>query len=340
MGITIKQIAELSNVSRGTVDRVLNNRPGVSDVTREKVLRIAKELHYQPNFLARALVNKKETIKIGVILTPDYNPFIQDMIKGISNAKEEFSAFGLEVIIKMMLTLEPAEEIKLIQELRDDGVNGIAVFPLAHPQVYTLLNELINEGIAIITFNSPAESVNSICFVGQNHYKGGRTAGELMCKILPFNSKIGIIISTGVLSCHQQRLNGFREKLIEIRPDIEIIGIDSNQDKKEDAFRITLEYCNKFPDLKGIYITGGGIAGVGSALDIVNSSDNIHVICHDLTPDSVNLLNSGVIDFILGQEPVSQGYSLIKTMFEYLVKNTTPPKIIDIPVTITIRESL
>ena len=54
MAVTVKQIAELANVSRGTVDRVLNNRSGVSEATRQKVLKIAKELHYEPNFLAKA----------------------------------------------------------------------------------------------------------------------------------------------------------------------------------------------------------------------------------------------------------------------------------------------
>ena len=42
MAVTVKQIAELANVSRGTVDRVLNNRSGVSEATRQKVLKIAK----------------------------------------------------------------------------------------------------------------------------------------------------------------------------------------------------------------------------------------------------------------------------------------------------------
>ena len=70
MAVTVKQIAELANVSRGTVDRVLNNRSGVSEATRQKVLKIAKELHYEPNFLAKALVSKKESLKIGVIITP------------------------------------------------------------------------------------------------------------------------------------------------------------------------------------------------------------------------------------------------------------------------------
>ena len=90
MAVTVKQIAELANVSRGTVDRVLNNRSGVSEATRQKVLKIAKELHYEPNFLAKALVSKKESLKIGVILTPDYNPFIHDIFRESTVPRRNF----------------------------------------------------------------------------------------------------------------------------------------------------------------------------------------------------------------------------------------------------------
>lgn len=340
MSVTIKQIAALANVSRGTVDRVLNNRPGVNPDTREKVLKIAGELHYQPNFLAKALVNSKENIKLGVILTPDYNPFIHQIIKGIEDAQEEFRAFGLKVIIKMMTTLEAAEELKIIHELEAENVNGMAVFPLDHPQIVSVLNHLIENGTAILTFNSKADTIHDLCFIGQNHYKGGRTAGGLMGKILPPDGQVGVIISTADLSCHQERLKGFQEKLGESYPKIQILEIRSNQDRKDDAFKITLEYCNKYPDLAGIYITGGGVAGVGSALDIAGRTASVHVICHDLIPDSIALLQSGVVDFVLGQEPTLQGYQIVKTLFEYLVKDIEPPKLIDIPVTIAINESL
>lgn len=340
MSVTIKQIAELANVSRGTVDRVLNNRSGVSSSTRDKVLKIANELHYQPNFLAKALVNSKENIKIGVILTPDYNPFIHEVLKGIENAQEEFKAFGLEVIIKMMATLEAAEELKIIQELEYAGVNGMAVFPLDHPQIVSVLNDLIKKNIAVVTFNSRADSVNSMCFIGQDHYKGGRTAAGLISKILSSNSEIGIIISTPSLTCHQERLKGFKSVLAEKYPGIHIVDVQTNQDRKEEAFRITLEYCNQYPNLSGIYITGGGVSGVTSALEVAERDSTVRVVCHDLIPDSVELLKKDKIDFVLGQEPTTQGYQIVKTLFEYLVKDIQPPKQIDIPVTIFINESL
>ena len=77
-----------------------------------------------------------------------------------------------------------------------------------------------------------------------------------------------------------------------------------------------------------------------SALEIAEKTQQIKVICHDITTDTVPLLKKGVVDFALGQSPVLQGYQLVKTLFEYLVKNICPPDNIEIPITIATDESL
>ena len=60
--VRIKDIAEKSGVSVGTVDRILHNRPNVSKVAREKVEKVLKEINYQPNVYASALAyNKSHT---------------------------------------------------------------------------------------------------------------------------------------------------------------------------------------------------------------------------------------------------------------------------------------
>ena len=242
MAVTIKEIAALANVSRGTVDKVLNNRPGVKDSTREKVLKIANELHYQPNFIGKALVHSNNPIKIGIILTPDYNPFVQELLEGIQNAQNEFSAFGIEVITKMMTSLEPAEQLSIINELVDMNVSGMAVFPLDNPHIFSRVNHLIENQMAVITFNSRVEGIHHLSFIWQNHYKGGRTAAGLVSKICPPDANIGVIISSHNLSCHQDRLRGFEDKLAELNSDFKILDIQENQDRKDERL---LEFSKK-----------------------------------------------------------------------------------------------
>ena len=80
---TMQEIAKLADVSRGTVDRVLNHREGVNDETRQKVLEIADLLDYQPNKAGIALATQKKNIKIGVLIYGEGNPFFEGLKKGI-----------------------------------------------------------------------------------------------------------------------------------------------------------------------------------------------------------------------------------------------------------------
>ena len=83
---TIKEIAELAGVSRGTVDRVLNNRGAVHPKTAEKILDIARALDYRPNKAGTALAAQKKKYRIGVILFSRHNPFFDEVMEEIGRA--------------------------------------------------------------------------------------------------------------------------------------------------------------------------------------------------------------------------------------------------------------
>ena len=59
MAVTLKQIAEIAGVSRGTVDRALHDRGRVSPEVAERVRRIAEELGYHPNAVGQALARSR-----------------------------------------------------------------------------------------------------------------------------------------------------------------------------------------------------------------------------------------------------------------------------------------
>lgn len=88
MAVTMQQIADLAGVSRGTVDRALNNRGRIRPEVAEKIKMIAKELGYQPNIAAKALSSGNQILRIGVILQYADTPTIQTVLEGAKDAKQ------------------------------------------------------------------------------------------------------------------------------------------------------------------------------------------------------------------------------------------------------------
>ena len=98
--VGIKKIAALANVSIGTVDRVLNNRSGVSPKTYERVQNVIDEIGYKKNNIASRLkLAKNSTIKIAVLFpneTYQESHYWHSPLKGIEKGIEELNGMGIE----------------------------------------------------------------------------------------------------------------------------------------------------------------------------------------------------------------------------------------------------
>ena len=121
MAVTLQQIAEAAGVSRGTVDRALNNRGRIRPEVEERIKRIAREMGYQPSRAGRALAMAKRKIRIGVILQYMETPFMQQVLKGVLEAKEEVESFGGTVKIYEIEGVEPEKVMAAMEELREKG---------------------------------------------------------------------------------------------------------------------------------------------------------------------------------------------------------------------------
>lgn len=88
--VTISEIAQKAQVSRTIVSRVINNRPGVSPETRNKILSLMEEYHYTPNALARSLAMQK-TQTIGVVMDDLCNSYFFKLMAGLQDASEELN---------------------------------------------------------------------------------------------------------------------------------------------------------------------------------------------------------------------------------------------------------
>ncbi|THF77078.1 LacI family DNA-binding transcriptional regulator [Cohnella fermenti] len=125
MAANIRDIARAAGVSVSTVSKALNEYPSVNAETREKVLRIARELRYEPNAAARALVGQR-SMTLGVFLTTGLaHPFFASLLGGIDRALREK---GYDLIYLSQARLGP--EYSLVRHCRTRNVEGVLAFGL------------------------------------------------------------------------------------------------------------------------------------------------------------------------------------------------------------------
>jgi DNA-binding LacI/PurR family transcriptional regulator len=116
-------VARLAGVSHQTVSRVLHDSPNVRGATRERVLAAIRQLDYRPNSMAQALVTgRSKTLGLVSFDTTLYGP--ASTLLGIERAAHDA---GYAVSVSSLRSLNRATVLAAIQQLRDQGVDGVAV---------------------------------------------------------------------------------------------------------------------------------------------------------------------------------------------------------------------
>lgn len=194
INITIKDVAKELGVSYSSISRALNGKEGVSEITRKKILEKAEEMGYQPNDLARGLVNKISNA-VGVIIPDINNPFFGEIVAGISDAarEKEYNLF------LCMSGWSPEDERLNVDALKKKRVDGIILKPLRDDGSYGD----VRSPLMIMEGYSQGENHHS---VEVNNEQGGYLAVKhlLDCGY----RKIGIILGKEDLFACNQRLKG------------------------------------------------------------------------------------------------------------------------------------
>ena len=168
MKITIRQLAEYCNVSKGTIDRVINDKPGVKAQTRERVRRAAEELGYTPHYLAQSLARGK-TRSIGIILLNLYNPFFAEL----SDACVYRAAERGYMPYLMLSQKSTLRETECVRNLISRSVDGIVLFSTCKDADF--LDYLRSCDTPIVTPMTPIEGFPN---VGVDDYSAMRDAAR------------------------------------------------------------------------------------------------------------------------------------------------------------------
>ncbi len=322
---TIKEIATLAGVSRGTVDRVLNNRGSVHPATAEKIQEIAKALDYKPNRAGLALAAQKKRLRLGVILSSLENPFFIDVLNGVNNKSEELSGYNCTVIVKE-IAFGVEEQLKAMKELVAEGVNGIALAPYNDNRIRNQINKLYEAGIPVVTLNTDIENSKRIAYVGSHYTRSGQTAAGLMHLMTQGDLKVGIVTGSSSILCHTERIAGFTTTLQSYNHNNTIISVIENHDDEFESYEKTTALLTKHPEINALFFAAGGVYGGCRSVTNLGLAGKIRIIAFDKVPTTIELVNKGVIAATICQQPQIQGSKPLNLLFNYLTTGELPEK--------------
>lgn len=326
--VTIKEIARLSGVSRGTVDRVLNNRGSVKPETAEKVMQVIKDVNYSPSRAGKTLAIKKKQLKFGFILfsSTSSNPFFLDVVRGIQARADFMKEYGVTVETRYATLDNPQLQVQLIDELINKGINGLAITPINHPIVAEKLKEIAKNGIPVVTSNSDIPNCGRIAYVGSDYYKSGETAAGLMNLICGQDTKVGIITGSHWILCHSERIAGFTDNINKNYPNIQIIDTAINNDDDAESFIVTRKMLTEHPEINALYLVAAGIQGACRAVDDLGLRGKIKIISYDTTEPTCKLVRENVIIATIAQQAFTQGAKPLDILLDYVGLNIKPEK--------------
>jgi LacI family transcriptional regulator len=293
---TLTDIARDSGVSTATVDRVLNNRAGVSSRTRAIVMETATRLGYFGQTEPAV-----ERIRLDFVLPEGTNTFIAHLKAQL--ARQCAVQDGIDYHLHAVEGFNPLSLAQKLASLRS-VTQGVGLVALDHPAVREELRALAEAGVKVVTLASDILHVARTGYIGIDNRAAGRLGGYLLGRLLPATpGKIALFAGSLSYRGHEEREMGFRHIISEEFRHLEIVQMREIRDDRQRAYEETLALLDRHPDLAGIYNIGGGSSGIGKALDDRGRGRSIVFIGHELTDNSKPLLLSGTMDAVIDQNP-------------------------------------
>ena len=323
MAVTLAEIAALAGVSRGTVDRALNDRGRVDPKVAARVRRIAAERGYRPNRAGRMLARAKNPIRIGVIVQSVETMFMHTVFEEIERASAHFTTTGAEVLVRPLEGVDAQQQLDVIDELLEAGVQGIALSPAEDERVRARIQEL-SERMPVVTFNSDLPDSGRLCYVGVDNFACGRMSAGLMDLLLAGQGEVLLVAGQENNWSHQQRVDGFQAEAAANFPGLSLPPPQTCGDDQQLAHDIVCRAVQEHPSLRGVYVSVNGQLGACDALRELGLQGKVHLICHDLIPANTENVRRGLIDFLIDQDAALQGARPIELLMDYLLAGEKP----------------
>lgn len=320
---TIMDVAKMSGVSKGTVDRVIHNRGEVSEDTIKKVKDTIAELGFTPNIHASMLSSKQKYSIIVVMPNFQQKDYWNLVHNGIEQAKESLVHKHISIDI-IYFNLFDSSSFCLACELAlEREPNGMLLTPLYKDDAIAFVKKLNKKKIPVVFIDSKLEGSNYLAYYGMPEFESGYLAANLLLEGCGGNSKriLNIRLIEGAAPLNESihnKLEGFSDYINKHHPETEIVtykiapGNYIENIKKLDAF-----FVNN-PDIDKIITFHSRAYMVAEWMELRNIN-NKYLIGFDGHQQNIEAVKKGFISTLISERAALQTANAV----DILVRNIT-----------------
>ena len=326
--ITIKDVARLSGVSKGTVDRVIHNRGEVAKKSYDKVMKVIRELGYEPNIFASMLASNR--VHEIMVLLPEWKKgeFWELSENGILRGEEDTKPFGVRVTRVGYDQYDLEAFRAACDRVVEAAPDGVVIAPMYLGATLQLTERLREKGIPYIFVDSRIEDDGYLAYYGMPMYQSGYLCAYLMTEDRPDRDVaiVRILRDRGRESDPTvNRRAGFVDYMAEHCPASTLSNVFIDPTNPESIGKTLDDFFAAHPDITSIVMFNSRIHLVASWLES-RGKKGFRVIGFDNIPANINALKRGSVTMLITQHPDEQVRSAIKALSDVIVLKKDPPK--------------
>ncbi|BBX38401.1 DNA-binding protein [Mycolicibacterium mageritense DSM 44476 = CIP 104973] len=286
----VREIAQQCGLSEATVDRVLNNRPGVRENTRAEVHQAIADLDKQR---AQLRLNGRRYLIDVVMQTPQR---FSDAFR--SAVEAELPTFAPAMPRARFHLSESGSADRMVEVLAGiRGSHGVILKAQDEPAVVEAVDRLVEAGVPVVTYATDIPGSARQAYVGIDNHGAGVTAAYLVNEWLGTESgDVLITLSRTVFRGEGEREVGFRSGLR--NSGREIVEVTDSDGIDATVERLVLDALERHPSVRAVYSPGGGNTATVAAFEALGRGCRVFV-AHDLDADNRRLLRDGRISVVL-----------------------------------------
>ncbi|MDB4883753.1 MAG: Periplasmic binding protein domain protein [Gemmatimonadetes bacterium] len=273
----------------------------------------------------KAVAKNGKTITLAMIAKESANPVFLAARTGAEAAARELSAkYGVDVKVQWLTPPQQDGEVQAqrVRQALNEGVDGILISASDAGKVTGAINDAVDRGVPVMTFDSDAPQSKRFAFYGVDDEKTGRETMAELAKVLNGKGNVAVLAGNQNAPNLQRRVQGVKTEAAKY-PGIKIVGVFNHIETPQDASAEVVRVNNAYPEITGWAFIGGWPLWTQSLLTDINPA-KIKVTSVDALPSQLVYVEKGIVPVLLAQSVYLWGHQGIETLFEKVHDNKVP----------------